>query len=316
MSSHTQDHSGHSHHSPHHPQGGRALAVVIAMTTTIFLAELIGGLVSGSLALLADAGHMLSDSAGLVLAAVALLVGRKPANRKSTFGYRRAEVLSALVNAIAVALIAIWILIEAIRRVGSDVAIDTGLMMIVATIGLLANLISAAMLHRAAGESMNIRGAYLHVLVDLFGSVAVLVAGGIIYATGWVLADTIASVLIVALVLPRAWQLLKQAGAVLMEQVPGGIDISDIQQRIEALDGVKQVHDLHVWTIDGEELIATLHVVRDASDPNAAGSEADCHVLDDVQRALREHEGITHSTVQIEQPGHSEHEPGICAPEH
>ena len=296
----------HAHNHSHAPQGGRALGIVIAMTTTIFLAELVGGLLSGSLALLADAGHMLSDSAGLILAAVALLIGRKPAQGRSTFGYRRAEVMSALVNAISVGLIALWILIEAIRRIGADADINTGLMMTVATIGLIANIVSAVMLRSSAQESMNIRGAYLHVLVDLFGSIAVMIAGAVIYFTGWKLADTIASIIIVALVLPRAWQLLKQAGAVLMEQVPHGVDLQGITQRIEALPGVDHIHDLHVWTIDGKELLATLHVVRDTAVPDGG-----CAVLDDVQRVLREDEGITHSTVQVEMPGHKDHEPEL-----
>ena len=182
------------------------------------------------------------------------------------------------------------------------------MMMIVAVVGLIANVISALILRRSAKESMNIQGAYLHVLVDMFGSVAVLIAGAVIYFTGWTFADTVASILIVVLVLPRAWQLLKQSGAVLMEQAPAGVDTKDIHASIEALPNVDHVHDLHVWTVDGQQPVATMHVVVSAD-----VDVASCKILDEVQETLRRIAGITHATIQIEQSGHLEHEEDVCS---
>ncbi|MBB3116313.1 cation diffusion facilitator family transporter [Corynebacterium bovis] len=307
---HNHDHShSHSHGHSHAPRGGRALAVVLVMTTVILVAEVVGGIASGSLALLADAGHMFSDSAGLLLAGVALVVGRRPANAAATYGFRRAEVLAAAVNAVAIAAISVWILVAAFQRLGKGVEVETGLMMVVALIGLAANVVSAVILNRSAGESLNIRGAYLHVLADLLGSVAVIVAGLVITFTGWTPADTVASVLIVLIILPRTWSLFRQAWRVLMEQVPAGVDVEGIRRRVEAVPGVSRAHDLHVWSVDGEGLVATVHVVRDGE------AAAGCGMLDAVHAVLRA-DGIGHATVQVEDPGHAEHEEARCdAPE-
>ncbi|HIW96676.1 MAG TPA: cation diffusion facilitator family transporter [Candidatus Corynebacterium gallistercoris] len=305
-------HSDHDHsqHHSHAPTGGKKLLFVIAMTAVIFLAELIGGLLSGSLALLADAGHMLSDSAGLVIAGIAMAIGTKSATRASTYGFRRAEVLAAAVNAISVAAIAIVILIQALRRLGDPADIHTTAMASVAVIGLVANIIAAVILHGSAQQSMNLKGAYLHVLADLMGSVAVIVAAIIIATTGWQWADTVASIIIVAIIIPRAWQLLAQAGRVLMEQVPAGVDTAAIQRDIEALPGVIHAHDLHVWSVGGQDLVATVHVVAD--DGFLGATPPACSLLDSVQGLLRDRHSITHATVQIEHPGHAEHESGVC----
>lgn len=306
---HAGHNHGHGHGHSHAPRGGRALAVVLVMTTVILVAEIVGGIASGSLALLADAGHMFSDSAGLLLAGVALVVGRRPANAAATYGFRRAEVLAAAVNAVAIAAISVWILVAAFQRLGKGVEVETGLMMVVALIGLAANVVSAVILNRSAGESLNIRGAYLHVLADLLGSVAVIVAGLVITFTGWTPADTVASVLIVLIILPRTWSLFRQAWRVLMEQVPAGVDVEGIRRRVEAVPGVSRAHDLHVWSVDGEGLVATVHVVRDGE------AAAGCGMLDAVHAVLRA-DGIGHATVQVEDPGHAEHEEARCdAPE-
>ena len=304
---HSHDHEhGHSHeHSHTHAQGvrGKALWFVIALTLTIFLAQVIGGILSGSLALLADAGHMLSDAGGLIVAALAMLIGSRPATTRSTYGFRRAEVMAALVNAGAVAVIGVWIAVAAFRRLGEGPEdIQTGLMLTVAVVGLIANVISAVILRRSTGESLNMRGAYLHVLVDLLGSVAVIVAAVIIQFTDWLWVDAVASLIIAAMILPRAWALMREAGSVLMEQVPGGVDALGVQDAILDTRGVEAVHDLHLWSVDGESTMATVHVVT---------SDREARVLDEVQQVFAD-AGITHSTVQLEAPEHHGHEHLVC----
>ncbi|MGO1866409.1 MAG: cation diffusion facilitator family transporter [Corynebacterium sp.] len=294
---------GHSHDHGHSHVRGRALWFVIALTATIFVAQVIGGVVSGSLALLADAGHMLSDAGGLLVAALAMMIGSRAATSRSTYGFRRAEVITAAVNAGAVAVIGVWIAVAAVRRLGEGPEeIQTGLMLIVALVGLVANLISAIILSRSSGESLNMRGAYLHVLVDLLGSVAVIVAGVVIHVTGWVWVDAVASLIIAALILPRAWSLMREAGSVLMEQVPVGVDPVDVRDSVLDTSGVEEVHDLHIWSVDGESSMATVHVVS---------SDREGRVLDEVQKVFTGY-GIGHATVQIEEPTHRGHEHGIC----
>ena len=303
---HTHEHS-HAHAHDHSQVRGKRLWIVIAMTSVIFLAEVIGGIVSGSLALLADAGHMLSDAGGLIVAAFAMMVGSRPASHRSTYGYRRAEVLAAAVNAGAVCVIAVWIGVSAIRRMGEGVEIGTGMMLAVAVVGLLANVVSALILAGGQGESLNLKGAYLHVLADLLGSVAVIVAALVISLTGWNWVDPAASLLIAVLILPRSWSLLKTAGAVLMEQVPAAVDTSDLRDRLLGLSGVRTIHDLHIWSVDGESAVATVHVVTDGT----VAEEDRCRLLDAVQDAFRDR-GIDHATVQVEELGHERHEDAVC----
>ncbi|APT88977.1 cobalt-zinc-cadmium resistance protein [Corynebacterium frankenforstense DSM 45800] len=295
---HTHDHPhGHSHA----PKSLRALLGVITLTTVIFLAELTAGFVSGSLALLSDAMHMLSDSTGLILALVAMLIGRRAPSKRATYGHRRVEVLAALVNALAVSAISVYIVYEAVRRLGSAEEIDVPVMLAVATIGLVANGVSATILVRRQHDSLNMRGAYLHVLSDLLGSVAVIVAGVVIWVTGFTPADTIASFVIAALVLPRSLRLLAASVNVLLERAPADVDVEEIAGALEAVDGVVAVHDLHLWSTDGTDVLATCHLVVDAEDMYG------CGVLDDAQDMLAGL-GVTHSTIQLEQPGHERHE--------
>ncbi|MGO1573810.1 cation diffusion facilitator family transporter, partial [Corynebacterium casei] len=237
--SHTHTHGhGHSHEDGHdHSYVNtplKALAIAATVTGVIFFAELIGGLVSGSLALLSDAMHMLSDAAGLIIALLAAVVGNKAASSKATYGYRRVEVLAALFNAIAVTLVVVFIVVQAVRRLGSDYEIDTGMMLVVALIGLVANAISAWALSSQQNNSLNVKGAFLHVMADLLGSVAVIIAGLIIRFTGFTFADTIASLLIVAFVLPRALGLLWKTIEVLLERVPRGVDLHEIEKALNA----------------------------------------------------------------------------------
>lgn len=296
---------GHEHGHSHAPSGSlKALLVTLTMTATIFIAQVIGGLLSGSLALLSDAMHMLSDSTGLLIALVAILIGRRAATARATFGYRRVEVIAAVVNAATVIAVSVWIVVSALGRFGGDHEIDTGLMLIVAIIGLIANAISAAILMRHQHDSLNMRGAYLHVLSDLAGSVAVIIAGGVIYFTGWTAADAIASLLIAALVLPRALRLLTDSVAVLLNHAPATIDTGEVTRQLEALPGVASVHDLHIWSTDGNEPLATCHLVL------AAQHQAGCDILDAAQAKLREF-GIEHSTIQLEEGSHVGHEK-IC----
>ncbi|TYR20533.1 cation diffusion facilitator family transporter [Corynebacterium urealyticum] len=302
-SAHSHSHSeAHGHSHSHAPTDAplRALLIVLAVTGTIFFAELIGGLVTGSVALLADAMHMLSDAAGIIIAVIAVLIGRRASNAQATFGYRRVEVLAALVNAVTVLGISVWIVVEAIRRLREPVEILAGPMMIIAVIGLVANAVSAWILHSQRDNSVNVQGAFLHVLADMLGSVAVLIAGGVIITTGWQYADVIASLVIAALVLPRAWQLMMHTLRILLEQAPPGYDPAEIDALLREVDGVMDVHDLHLWSLDGTSALASVHlVVPEDRDPAA--------VLCVAQEALQER-GIAHSTIQVERPNHVEHE--------
>lgn len=299
--SHTHAPHTHTHTHTHTPL--RSLLLALAITGAVFFAELIGGWLSGSMALMADAMHMLSDAAGLIIAAVAVVAGRRSASRHATFGYRRVEVLAALVNAVTVLCISIFIVVEALRRLHSSAPVEYGPMMIIAAIGLVANALSAWVLSGQRGDSVNVQGAFLHVLVDLLGSVAVLVAGAVIALTGFTPADVIASLIIAALVLPRAWQLLSQSAKVLLEQVPEGFDVEQVEPALRSVTGVSGVHDLHLWSLDGLSVLATAHLVMDeGADPGP--------VLDSAQQALQQL-GINHSTIQLEGPEHIDHE-SVC----
>lgn len=296
--SHTHDH-GHDH-TPPTDAPLRALLIALAITGTVFFAELIGGWITGSMALMADAMHMLSDAAGLIIAVIAILIGRKAASQAATYGYRRVEVLAALINAVTVLLISIWIVFEAIRRLRTPAEIDAGAMMLIAFIGLVANMLSAWVLHRERKNSINVEGAFLHVLVDMLGSVAVLLAGLVVRTTGFQAADVIASFLIAALVLPRAWQLMAHSTRILLEQVPADFDVESVAPALRALPGVIDIHDLHLWSLDGVSVLATVHVVKKPDLDSAP-------VLDQAQKTLRSL-GIEHSTIQVELPEHSSHE--------
>ena len=298
---HQHDHD-HDHNHSHVPSSLRALLGVLFFTAVIFFAELFGGWYSGSLALISDAMHMLSDSTGLVVAAVAILLARRTATKTATYGYKRFEVVAALLNAVSVSIISVWIVFEAIERFRNGETIDITVMLVVGVIGLVANIFGAIVLHGHSHDNMNVRGAYLHVLVDLFGSVAVIVAALLMQFTGILWADTVASLIIAALILPRSVKLAWESLRVLLEQVPVGVDTEGIVEKLETVEGVSAVHDLHVWSLDGNKLLATCHVVMVDEKPRA-----DCGVLDDVQQAFKEL-GIDHTTVQIEGTKHHNHE--------
>lgn len=271
----------------------RALVTVLALTTTFAVAEVAGGLISGSLALLADAGHMLSDSTSLALALGAIWLARRPPTVRMSFGYRRAEILAALANGVTLVAIAIWIFIEAAGRLGNPPDVEGGLALWVAVLGLVVNLVGAGILWRSGGRSLNLRAAFLHVIADLLGSIGVIVAALVIITTGWLYADPVISIFIGALILVSSWRVLRESVEVLLEAAPAGIDPERLGARMAASPGVTQVHDLHVWTITSGFPALSAHVL--------VGPDEDCHARRrEVAEMLRTEFGIDHTTLQVE----------------
>jgi cobalt-zinc-cadmium efflux system protein len=284
----------------------KRLVVVLAITAVVFVAEVVGGLLSGSLALLADAGHVLTDSAGLVIALIASVLASRPATSARTYGLQRAEVLAALVNGVLLVAIAVVVLVEAVRRWTGAAEVDTGLMLAVALGGAAANVVGLLVLRGGKDESLNLRGAYLEVLGDLLGSLAVVVAAVVIWVTGWTRADVVASVLVVGLILPRAWSLIRDVVDVLLEATPRGVDLERVRRHIEETPGVVEVHDLHVWTITSGLPVLSAHVVV-AGDDLASGRSG--QILDTLGSCLGKHFDVAHCTFQLEPVGHRAHEP-------
>jgi cation diffusion facilitator family transporter len=299
---------GHGHtHAPVTAAGGQRhrLIVVLVLTLAVLAAEVVGAVVSGSLALLADAGHMATDAAGIALALAAVTLAQRPARGRRTFGWQRVEILAAVANGLLLLGVAGYVLVEAVRRIGHPPEIGSGLMLAVAAVGLAVNLVSLGVLHRGRGESLNIRGAYLEVLADALGSVAVIVAAAVIMITGWTPADIVASAVIGVLVLPRAWHLLRDALDVLLEAAPRGVDLDDVRTHILEVDGVIGVHDLHAWTITSGLPVLSAHVVV-TEEALAAGHGG--RVLDSLCECLGEHFDMAHCTFQIEAESHAGHE--------
>jgi cobalt-zinc-cadmium efflux system protein len=296
---------GHSHDVTATNAHRKRLIVVLAITFAVLIAEVIGGLIAGSLALLADAGHMLTDSTGLALALIAASLATRAATAKRTFGLQRAEVLAALGNALLLVAVAVWVLIMAVERLRTPVEIDSGLMLIVAVVGALANLVALLVLRPAQSTSLNMRGAYLEVFGDLVGSLAVIIAAVLIMITGWTPFDAIASLAIVALIIPRAWSLLREVVDVLLEATPRGVDLDEVREHIMRVRGVVDVHDLHAWTITSGVPVLSAHVIVD----NACISEGRSgEVLDRLGECLGGHFDVSHCTFQLEPVGHQEHE--------
>jgi cobalt-zinc-cadmium efflux system protein len=299
---------GHDHGAAHGTAAaahrGR-LAVVLALTGGVFLVELVGALLSGSLALLADAGHMATDAVGIGMALGAVSLAQRPARGRRTFGWQRVEVLAAVANGLLLLGVGSYVVVEAVRRVGDPPEIHAGWMLGVATLGLLVNLGSLALLHAGQGESLNTRGAYLEVVGDALGSVAVIVAAVVIVTTGWTAADVVASFAVGALVLPRAWTLLREALDVLLEAAPRGVDLADVRAHVLGVPGVLDVHDLHAWTITSGLPVLSAHVVF-SEEVLADGHGG--RVLDALCSCLGSHFDLEHCTFQLESAGHSEHE--------
>lgn len=281
-----------THRAPLRHESRRRMQLVLAITAVVMVAEAVGGWLAHSLALVADAGHMLADVAALGLSLVVAGLARRPVTAERTFGLLRLEILAALVNGAALIVISLGIAIEAYRRFRTPAQVHGGLLLVVAGLGLAANAAGVALLHRGHDHSLNQRGAYLHVLSDLLGSVGALLAGAVILATGWVQADPIISVLIAVLILGSAWRLVKESTDVLLEAAPAHIPLSDVHDRIASIPGVRSVHDLHVWTVTSGVIAMSGHlVVRDPADNQ--------RVLEAVQQRLGGM-GIGHVTVQME----------------
>lgn len=268
----------------------------LALTGTYMIAEVVGALVTGSLALLADAAHMLTDVGGLALALLAIRFAAREATPQLTYGYLRTEVLSALTNAVVLLLLTVYILYEAYQRFLAPPEILSGPMLIVAAIGLVVNLISMRLLAGGSAESLNVKGAYLEVLGDMLGSVGVIVAALIIMWTGWRLADPIMGAGIGLFIVPRTWILLKQVTHILMEGTPPNVDLGLLERNLMEISGVTAVHDLHVWTVtSGFDAMSCHLVVADLS----KGRE----VLQRARRVMKDNFGIDHVTIQVEDDG-------------
>jgi len=304
--SHDHDHGhDHAHHRHHFRYGhgdplataqrdasGSRLLWVLVVTAVFMVAEVVGGLISNSLALLADAGHMFTDVAALGLSVFAMRLAKAPPTAKRTFGYVRLEILAALVNGAALLVISGFIFVEAWHRLREPVVIDGVVMLVVATLGLGVNALGASLLHGHAHDNLNVRGAYLHVIGDLLGSVGAILAGVVVLTTGWSPIDPIISAVIGLLILYSAWNLVREAAEVLLEAAPAHVDMDAIIADLAGIDGLSDVHDVHVWTLTSGFVALSAHGVID--DP-----AHHTRILDEVREHMRRH-GIEHVTFQIE----------------
>lgn len=301
---------GHGHGHGHGHDSARAadrrrLRVVLAVTATVMVVEIVGALLTDSLALLADAGHMATDAAAVALALGASYVARLPGGRRSTFGYHRAEILAALVNAVVLLVVCGYLAWAAIPRLIDPTEVDGGGMVLFALVGLAANGVSMAVLTRADGDSLNMRGAINEVFADLLGSVLAVVAGLAVLLAGWQRADPIASLVIAVMILPRSISLLRDAAVVLLEIAPAGLDLDTVVEHLMGVPGVLEVHDLHAWTITSglPSLSAHITVTDEALTTRGVGA-----VIDDLAECAADHFGVRHTTFQVEPLSHRTHE--------
>jgi cobalt-zinc-cadmium efflux system protein len=283
------------------------LAIALGIVAAVLIAEVAGALLSGSLALLADAGHMASDAIGLTVALVATVVAARPATDRHTFGFQRVEVLAALVNGVLLSVVAVWVAVEGVRRLidPSEPQVQALPMVIIAAVGLVANLTAMFVLRGGDRRSLNMRGAYLEVLGDVIGSIAALVAGAVILLTGFAKADAIASLAIAALIVPRAFVLLRDVVRVLTESAPRGTDVEQIREHLLETPGVLAVHDVHVWAITSGQPVFTAHVEVTAETFERGETGA---MLDRLGECLKGHFDVEHSTFQLEPPGRADSE--------
>lgn len=286
-------------------RGRLAIALVIALLVLVL--EVVGAILTGSLALLSDAAHVFADAAGVGFALVAATMAQRPPNPARTFGWQRLEVIAAAVNALLLIGIGIYVIVEAIRRLFDPQPVEAGLMLVIAAIGMVANLVSLLLLSAGKDESLNVRGAYLEVLGDLLGSVAVVVAAGAILLTGWERADPVASLLVAALILPRSLKLLAASIQILLEATPSGLRMDEVRHHFLQVEGVIDVHDVHAWTITSGAPALTAHVVVDSTALESCGPES---MLDALQECARECFDIEHTTFQLEPADHKDHEAG------
>lgn len=296
MSAH-HDHASHAHANSHGGGNARRIAIAFVLIFVFMLIEIAGGLLSGSLALLADAGHMVSDAAALGMSWLAIHIGKRPADKARSYGYQRLEVLAAFVNGCTLFAITGWILFEAVNRFMAPVPILGGPMLAVAIAGLVANLLAFAVLSGGNRENLNMRSAWLHVMSDILGSVVAIVAAAVIMLTGWAPIDPILSVLVALLILRSAYEIVRSSAHILLEGTPPGIDPEDIRKTLQTfLPAEADVHHVHVWAITGERSIATLHV-------GGLGHGHGEETIATIRQTLKDRFGIDHTTIQIE-PDH------------
>ncbi len=297
--------TGHSHGVTATGRHRQTLITVLALTTLVAVGEVIGAVITGSLVLFADAAHMAADAAGLGLSLFAAFAAARPPTERRTFGYARAEILAAMANAVLLLAMAGFILYEAIRRLISPADIGSGLLIVFGVIALAANAVSLLLLRQGQAESLNLRGAFLEVASDTLGAAAVIVTGVIIATTGFTRADPIASLVVGLLILPRTWRLLRETVDVLLEASPRGMDLNEVRRHMTTLTGVRDVHELHAWTITSGLPVLSAHVVVD---PEFFDDGRCFSMLDRLQDCLRGHFDVEHSTFQLEPAGHASHE--------
>ncbi|MCX5202879.1 cation diffusion facilitator family transporter [Streptomyces sp. NBC_00237] len=305
---------GHSHGGP--PPTGTAAAaykgrlrIALAITLSVMVVEIVGGVLSDSLALIADAAHMATDALGLAMALLAIHFANRPATRNATFGYARAEILAALANCLLLLGVGGYVLIEAVERFITPAETKGGLTIVFALVGLVANMISLSLLVKGQKDSLNVRGAYLEVLADALGSVTVLVSATLILLTGWQYADPIASLVIGLMIVPRTVKLLRETLSVLLEAAPKGVDMGEVREHILGTPGVEDVHDLHAWTITSGMPVLSAHVVVSQDVLDSVGHEK---MLHELQGCLGDHFDVEHCTFQLEPGGHAAHEVKVC----
>lgn len=305
--------AGHDHG---HTHGGTATAayrgrlrIALSITVTVMVVEIVGGLMADSLALIADATHMATDALGLGMALLAIQFANRPATENRTFGYARAEILAALANCLLLLGVGGYVLYEAIQRFITPAETEGGLTIVFGVIGLVANMISLSLLMRGQKDSLNVRGAFLEVMADALGSLAVIVAAVLILTTGWQAADPIASLVIGLMIVPRTVKLLRETLNVLLESAPKGVDMAEVRSHILDLPGVEDVHDLHAWTITSGMPVLSAHVVVSTETLNGIGHEK---MLHELQGCLGDHFDVEHCTFQLEPVGHAEHEAKLC----
>lgn len=292
---HNEPHASHDHD---HTKGASALSlkIALALTSVVLIAELVGSYLFNSLALLSDAGHMFTDAAALMIALVAVKLGARPPDDRRTYGYRRFEILAAAFNAILLLMIALFVLYQAVLRFFQPSPVHSLGMLAIAALGLVANLIGMRVLAGGREVSFNMKGAYLEVWADMIGSLGVLIAAAVIFATGWQWIDPLVAAAIGLWVLPRAWTLLRDTCHILLQGVPKGVDIEAIRSALGSLFGVQSVHDLHIWSVAGDDISLTVHAVLDD------GTEAEAARVTALA-LLRDRFGIKHATVQTEVAG-------------
>ncbi|MGZ3689009.1 MAG: cation diffusion facilitator family transporter [Bdellovibrionota bacterium] len=282
---------GHAHHHHHHGDAPSAIVRAIGITLVFMAVELIGGWYANSLALISDGAHMLTDVGAMLLSLFAIWVSRRPSTPTMSFGYHRAEILGALVSGLSIWAISGALIYEGIQRLAAPPEVQGPVVFVIATIGLAANLLSMRMLHHAKDGNMNARAAYLHMVSDSLGSVGAIIAGAVLWATGWRPIDPIVTFLFAALMFVNSWGLIKEAVGVLMESAPSHVDPKLVQKDLEALAGIKEVHDLHIWTVASGKLALSVHLITAME-----------NALSKANELLKDRYSIIHTTIQVEHP--------------